>query len=132
MMARPGKSHNVFSLALAAWFIVLSASVHALHIHPDAGCDEKESADLCHIEQRDAPPFVYAYQSDNSGQDQPETRVNGLCPVCLFLAKHMAEQPAAPPGLGPKNGESGRASCDPSIAVISLDRPSAAPRAPPC
>lgn len=132
MRARFGKSRHAISLGLAFWLVFLSAFLYALHGHPGVRCDEKGTAGLRHSEQRDTPRFDSVYLSEFSEQDQPATRVAGLCPICLFLAKHVAERATAPSGPTPKDEASGRATWGPPILVTSLDRPSAAPRAPPC
>ena len=132
MMSRYNKSRQAFSLGFAIWLVFLSVSVNVLHEHPGVRCDEIGSGGLARDEQGDIPPFGSAFLSEIREQDHPGTRAHGLCPVCLFLAKHIAVSADAPPGPTPKDTERGFATCGPSILVTSLDRPSAAPRAPPC
>ena len=132
MTTRFKKSRQAFSLALAIWFVLLSASLHALHKHSGTLWIGDGIAGLPCDEGYSVPSSCLAYLSDSRDQDQPATEVSSLCPVCLFLAKTKAERAGAPPRPAPKDEGPGYATCSPSELVISVDLPSTAPRAPPC
>lgn len=132
MILRLNKSRRCFSVVLVVWFVFLSVTVHALHRHPGVRIGQKVDADLCPISGHyDSSHDKECLRAPSEGEN-PGSRIQGLCPICLFLAKHSAECRNGSLNPTPKS-EGARYSTYDSIAFDSfLDVPAASPRAPPC
>jgi hypothetical protein len=113
---------RVFSLGLAVWFVGLTVSVHLLHTHPLPPCCPGASTPGEPAVDIDVPL---------PSEASPGGQVPDLCPVCLFLAKHLADGAAVPPEPIPEDAASARTVCTASAQAASVDWHTATPRAPP-
>jgi hypothetical protein len=132
MIIRINKSRRSFSIALAVWFVFISVSVHMFHRHPRVLIGEHVNAGARPISIHADTTHELQYFRPSSERDHPTSRVGGLCPICLFLAKHTADYRSAWLNPTPKSEASRYASCYVFVPVSFLDLPTAGPRAPPC
>jgi hypothetical protein len=132
MIIRINKSRRSFSIVLAVWFVFLSVSVHMFHRHPGVLVGEHVNAGTRAISVCPDSARELQYFRACSDRQRPASRVGGLCPICLFLAKHTADYRSAWLNPTPKSEASRYATCDVIVPVSFLDLPTAGPRAPPC
>jgi hypothetical protein len=131
-MLRFGKSRRTFSIGLAIWFVWLTVSVHSLHSHPEARCNTDRTELIRNCAPSDYPSLDPLHLADIPQQEHPVTQMAGLCPICVFLAKHLADRPDVLLSPALRDHKSERAIRGRYILVTSLDRPTTSPRAPPC
>jgi hypothetical protein len=132
MMLRFGRSRRLLSMGLTVWFVFLSVSVHLFHRHPAVPIEGGAAGVMCPVAAKwgvSTDPKGLAAPSE---QDCPARRLQGLCPICLFLAKNTAQLRTASVDPPPRSAGAGYAPLDAYGFDSSLDLPAAGPRAPPC
>jgi hypothetical protein len=117
-------------LGLVVWFAWLNAFAVLLHDHTGTACDDETvcGAGFKPLLSRiiDAPNLGVAAQEEHKTVTD-----KGLCPVCLFLIKNIAEPPFAPPNATPRDHASRRAGVEENALVALRNTSTCGPRAPP-
>ena len=126
MMLRYGTARRASTVALAIWFVFLSASAHLLHTHPQArGDDDGRPCSRLQNEDAASNPSVV-------GPDHPADYAGPLCPICVFLAKYTAHAPAVAAGAPPADPATTGAVLGRPDHVLSVEWSAVGARAPPC
>ena len=125
-----GTARQAISLGIAIWFVFVSVSVHGLHEHAGARCDNA-AAESSSIEHDDhESPAGAACLAGYSDLEHGPRKDTGLCLACLFL-KNCKERAVVWQSLEPVLVSDRHTSYRTVFRHTIPDIISSSPRAPP-